>query len=194
MCIYCGTNNYRKIYENHHGPILREPGGRSYEVHHLDGNHKNNDPSNLTIVTLQEHYDIHYAQGDWHACLLMSDRMKISPEEKSRLCSIATREMFKKGDHPFLDGVMSKKIQKQRIEDGTHHMLGGKIQRSTQQRLVKEGKNNFQGKTLTSKQLAEGRHVSQIKMCCMDCRGEYHAGNFGRDHKIRCKKMSKQVT
>lgn len=194
MCIYCGTNNYRKIYENHHGPILRESNGRAYEIHHIDGNHKNNDPSNLILVTLQEHYDIHYTRGDWGACLLMSDRMKMSPSEKSEIARKNCESQLENGTHPFLDGVMSKKIQKQRVVNGTHHMLGGKIQRSTQQRLVKEGKNNFQGKTLTLRQLAEGRHVSQIKICCVDCRGEYDAGNFGRDHKIRCKKMNKQST
>lgn len=31
MCIYCGTNKYRKIYENHNGPIQREDNGRAYE-------------------------------------------------------------------------------------------------------------------------------------------------------------------
>ena len=70
MCIYCNTTNYRKIYENHYGPIPKEENGRSYEIHHLDGNHHNNDPKNLKAVRIQEHYDIHYSQGDWSACLL----------------------------------------------------------------------------------------------------------------------------
>ena len=64
MCIYCGTNKYRKIYESHNGPIPKEDNGRSYEIHHIDGNHFNNDPSNLKAVSIQEHYDIHYSQGD----------------------------------------------------------------------------------------------------------------------------------
>ena len=64
MCIYCGTNKYRKIYEHHHGLIPKEENGRTYEIHHIDGNHSNNNPSNLTAVTLQDHYDIHYSQQD----------------------------------------------------------------------------------------------------------------------------------
>ena len=82
MTIYCTTTNYRKIYENHIGVIPKEPNGRTYEIHHLDGNHSNNDPLNLKAVTLQEHYDIHYAQGDWGACMLMKlQRMDHSPDE-----------------------------------------------------------------------------------------------------------------
>ena len=41
---------YRKIYEENFGPIPKEPNGRSYEIHHIDGNHSNNDPSNLIAV------------------------------------------------------------------------------------------------------------------------------------------------
>jgi N-acetylglutamate synthase/N-acetylornithine aminotransferase len=69
MCIYCNTTNYRKIYENHHGPILKDEEGRTYEIHHIDGDHSNNDPVNLTALTLQEHYNIHYSQGDYYACV-----------------------------------------------------------------------------------------------------------------------------
>jgi hypothetical protein len=55
---------YRKIYEQNFGPIPKEPNGRTYEIHHIDGNHNNNDPTNLSAMTIQEHYDIHYSQGD----------------------------------------------------------------------------------------------------------------------------------
>ena len=51
--------DHRKIYERYNGSI---PDG--YEIHHIDGNHKNNDPKNLKAVTMQEHYNIHYQQGD----------------------------------------------------------------------------------------------------------------------------------
>jgi len=60
MTIY-NTTNYRKIYEQYYGPIPRDEQGRSYEIHHIDGNHSNNDPTNLKCVSIQEHYDIHYS-------------------------------------------------------------------------------------------------------------------------------------
>ena len=62
MSIYTG-NNYRKIYESHFGPIPKDDQERSYEIHHIDGNRKNNDPSNLQCLTIQEHYNIHFNQS-----------------------------------------------------------------------------------------------------------------------------------
>jgi hypothetical protein len=55
--------NYRKIYEKIKGPIPK-----GYEIHHIDGNHNNNDIDNLKCVSIQEHYEIHKKQGDWGAC------------------------------------------------------------------------------------------------------------------------------
>jgi len=89
MSIYKKNIYHRKIYENHYGPIPRDEYGRSYEIHHIDGNHSNNDIKNLACVSIEEHYRIHKEQGDIKACLIMSKRMKLSPEEKSRLAVIA---------------------------------------------------------------------------------------------------------
>lgn len=43
MTTYFRTNNrtYRRIYEQHYGPIPKDEQGRSYEIHHIDGNHNN---------------------------------------------------------------------------------------------------------------------------------------------------------
>jgi len=114
MCIYCGTQYHRLIYENHNGPIPVDEFGRSYEIHHIDGNHSNNNIDNLLCVTIQEHYDIHYTQGDLKACLIMSNRMLISPEEKSRLAKISnTGERNPSfGTIWINDGNTNKKIKK----------------------------------------------------------------------------------
>ena len=93
---------YRKIYKQYYGAIPKDADGRSYEIHHIDGDHENNDPKNLKAVTIQEHYDIHYAQGDWSACLMMSERMKISPEEKSRLASLHCHRMIAEGRNALM--------------------------------------------------------------------------------------------
>jgi hypothetical protein len=89
MSIYRKNVNHRKIYEDHYGLIPKDEQGRSYEIHHIDGNHENNAIDNLICVSIQEHYNIHYLQGDYKACLIMSKRMKISSEEKSRLAKIS---------------------------------------------------------------------------------------------------------
>ena len=61
MTIYlkrASTTITRKIYIKHFGNIPKDGDGRSYEIHHIDGNHSNNDPSNLRAVTIKEHYEI----------------------------------------------------------------------------------------------------------------------------------------
>jgi HNH endonuclease len=88
MSIYSSTD-HRKIYETYIGPIPKDEDGRSYEIHHIDGNHNNNELSNLLCVSIKEHYEIHKSQGDVKACLIMSQRMKLSPEEKSRLAKLS---------------------------------------------------------------------------------------------------------
>jgi hypothetical protein len=80
-------NNYRKIYEQYHITIPRDKNGRKYDIHHIDGNHDNNSPTNLVALTIEEHYDVHYSQEDWYACFLIGTRMKKSTEELSFLLS-----------------------------------------------------------------------------------------------------------
>ncbi len=139
MCNYCNTKNYRKIFTNHHGSIPLDDQGRKYDIHHIDGNHSNNDPANLKAVTLQEHYDIHYNQGDFGACRAIAMRLKLSKEEISELASKAAKARVASGNHPFLKPGFSKEVQLKRVAEGTHHMVGGELQR----RLVAEGVNPF---------------------------------------------------
>ena len=100
MCIYCTTNNYRKIYEHHHGAIPVDDLGRTYEIHHMDGDHHNNHPSNLKCVSVQEHYDIHYAQEDWGACFCIAKRLKLTKEQISELIKAHNRNQ-KGPNNPF---------------------------------------------------------------------------------------------
>ena len=54
--------NYRKLWESTYGDIPKDDKGRSYEIHHKDGNRNNNELSNLMCVSLDEHYEIHSRQ------------------------------------------------------------------------------------------------------------------------------------
>lgn len=89
MNIYTKPTYHRKIYKEHYGLIPKDVNGRSYEIHHIDGDHSNNNISNLKCVSIEEHYKIHKSQGDIKACLIMAKRMKLSPEEKTQLAKIA---------------------------------------------------------------------------------------------------------
>lgn len=96
---------YRDIYEQYIGIIPVDNDGRTFEIHHKDGDRSNNDITNLVALSIQEHYDIHYKQGDWAACLAISMRMKKTPEEISKIQSeIGRKSALKRkqnGINPF---------------------------------------------------------------------------------------------
>lgn len=122
---------YRKLYEEHYGPIPKDEEGRTYDVHHKDGDHENNDPSNLIAVPIHEHYRIHKANGDWGSCWAISLRMKLSPEEKSEISRRVANERVKNGTNPFQDRERTRKYQNEKVQNGTHHFL-----------VAKKGKDN----------------------------------------------------
>ena len=184
------TIYYRKIYEQEYGPIPKEENGRSYEIHHIDGNHSNTSLDNLKAVTLQEHYDIHYSQGDWAACLLMTDRMKISPQEKSDLAKKLNVQRVQNGTHMFTDSEWQRENQYRRVKNGNHPFVGGEMQRqatlkrsaagehqfqkkedgtSISSDRVKNGTHNFIGGEVVRRQISAGKHASQIKVECPNC-------------------------
>jgi hypothetical protein len=160
------TINYRKIYAQNYGPIGKDSEGRSLEVHHIDGNHTNNDLSNLTLVTIKEHYDIHYAQKDYVACFLMAKRMNLSPEELSALAKKNTQVLNQKrlldGTHNFLDSKSASQWNQARVEKGTHILLGGAVQQ---------------------KSIANGTHGSKIMVSCLECKKTVNIGVYARLHK-----------
>jgi hypothetical protein len=54
------TKNYRKIWEKYHKASLLS----GIHIHHIDGKHNNHNPENLLACTPEEHWQIHYNQGD----------------------------------------------------------------------------------------------------------------------------------
>jgi len=79
---------YKKIWIDENGPIPKDDDGRSYEIHHIDGDHTNNDLSNLECITIKEHYEKHYSRGDCGACRQIAWRMGTTSEELSRLTKL----------------------------------------------------------------------------------------------------------
>ena len=194
MSIYTKFN-YRKIYEYYYGSIPVDHEGRSYEIHHIDGNHSNNEPNNLKAVTIQEHYDIHYFQGDWGACQAIKMRMDLKPGEISNLC---------------------QKVQQEKVKNKTHHLLGptnnllrlannnhpsqilstcehcgktcssGPFSKFHGNNCKHNKQNNGSGKynELVAKKnfenLKKGIHPSQVKVGCIKCQENISIGNFSR--------------
>lgn len=118
--------NYRKIWENYNNQKIPE----NYDIHHIDGNHNNNDPQNLICVSLQEHLDIHYKQKDWGAVQAILLRMTYDKEAISESASKAQIDRFEKGKHNFQimtaerRSEISKKTLQKRIKENGVAFLG----------------------------------------------------------------------
>lgn len=188
MCIYCNTIHYRKIYESHYGPIPKDSNGRKYDIHHKDGNKKNNAPDNLIALTVQEHYDIHYSQGDYGACYLLSRRMKLSPEELSELARKNAAYQIAKGVHNFLGGEIARTGSRRRVAEGTHHFLDSEKARERNLVRIRNNNHHLVGGKHQQQQLANGTHPSQVKKTCEHCNRVFSSGMYGRYHGPRCKK------
>ena len=117
------TTNYRKIWEHFNGPIPKDEQGRSYEIHHIDGNHSNNHIDNLQCVSLQEHYDIHLQQNDTYACLRLSQKLKMSKQEISDLAIKTNNERWSNSQYRerLLEINNSPEIRKLRSENLKRH-------------------------------------------------------------------------
>ena len=177
--------NQRKVYKEHYGEIPVDSDGRTYEIHHIDGNHENNNPSNLKAVTIQEHYDIHYKQKDYMACYMISLRMDKTPEELSELSKKVAKERDKNGKPRFFSTPEGKEYNKKMLENKTHPLQGRneeKRQRTLKQHAegrhpmqlaLKNGTHPFSGGEVQRKNnqrlLAEGKHINQINRTCPHC-------------------------
>lgn len=122
--------NYRKIWKNHHGTIPFDDDRRTYEIHHKDGDRENNDIENLQLVTIHEHYDIHYSQGDWAACQSIAFRLNLTPEDHSNRQSELAKRRLAAGTHPFVDptirAIIDKKTgerEREKIKNGTSQLF-----------------------------------------------------------------------
>ncbi|MAG28052.1 hypothetical protein CMI47_21205 [Candidatus Pacearchaeota archaeon] len=50
-------DNYRKIYKDYYGCSDEEMFNK--DIHHIDGDRKNNNPENLSLITPEEHVELH---------------------------------------------------------------------------------------------------------------------------------------
>lgn len=103
--------NYRKIWEEFHGPIPKDSNGRSYEIHHVNGDHNDDRLENLKLVTIEEHYNIHFLQGDYAACHLIAKRMAQDPKELSKIISQLNKLRTGKAN-PFYGKTHSEETKK----------------------------------------------------------------------------------
>lgn len=184
--------NYKKIYKQHYGKVPKDEFGRSYDIHHLDGDHNNNSIENLVAVSIQEHYNIHYQNEDWGACVLIGLRMKKSPEELSKLNSLSALKRVENGTHYWKSenhALKTKQRINEAVANGTYHMLGGEVQSALQKRRSAAKEHQWNGPNSNLSMLENGTHPSQKEFICPHC-GTKGKGstNAKRWHFDNCKK------
>lgn len=202
MCIYCGTLNYRKIYEAHHGPIPKDELGRSYHIHHINGNRSDNSLKNLKCVSVEEHFAIHLSQGDYAACIRLGKILDKSAEELSRISSENQKKKVKSGTHVFLNSEvqseLGKRSFKKQKEEGTHLFLQKGYQQALAIKRVQNGTNPFlkrkDGSSVASDNMLNGtsawckkNNPNYFYVCCLNCEKEVNIPIFHRNHETNCR-------
>lgn len=122
--------NHRKVWITFNGNIPRDANNRAYEIHHIDGNHLNNDIDNLKCVTIEEHYKQHYDNGDWGACVLIAKRMNLSSSHMSDIQRGKKRPGIggvKKGTTPWNKNKSGYKINEQKRLNRIGKQSGSKL-------------------------------------------------------------------
>jgi hypothetical protein len=158
------TREYRKIYVQHHGEIPKDSQGRSYDIHHIDGDYTNNDLSNLLALSIEEHYNLHKSQRDWGAVWALAKRLRLSQAEKSAVVRNMNLARARNGTH--WSQINSK--------NGTHPFQNPKFQRK-----------------MMDKCLANGTHSSHQLWTCEKCgRTGKHMVNYRRYHGDNCGAVS----
>ena len=115
--------NYRHIWVAANGPIPVDDKGRSYEIHHINGNHKDNRLENLQCISIEEHYNIHLQQEDYGAAFRIAQRLNIPADIKSELMRKSNKVRVENGIHSFQRDDVKKKSQAtilDRVKKGTH--------------------------------------------------------------------------
>lgn len=107
-------NKHQRIWIKHYGEIPFDKNGRKFEIHHIDGNHENNNITNLKLVTIDEHFNIHHQQGDWGACTLIAKRMNLPVDFVSKIQTGKKRPGIggaPKGRIPWNKGITGYKLK-----------------------------------------------------------------------------------
>lgn len=175
------TTKHLKIWKDHFGDIPRDTDGRSYEIHHRDGNHSNNCIENLQLVTAQEHYDIHFAQGDYGACFKIATRLMMSSEERSEIARKAAQKLVAEGRHHLQNSEWQKERARKQIANGNNPFVGGEIQRRSNRERVASGKHHF---------ITKNPGKNQPLVTCPHCGKMGANAIMHRYHFDRCRSVS----
>ena len=135
--------NYRKLWEQTHGPIPKDEFGRTYDIHHIDGNRKNNSIDNLICLSLEDHYKIHLKQfegtkseKEYASLVFLSNRLNKSTDVITGWTrSDETREKIRQ--------TLKGKKRPKEVIDKVSEKLKGHVWTDEQIESRKKGLKNF---------------------------------------------------
>lgn len=173
--------NYRKIWIDHYGNIPIDEDGRTYDIHHIDGDKSNNKIENLIALAIQDHFEIHYKQGNFEACKAISMRME-NHDFKGYKLSERTRQKLsesKKGDkNPTKRKDVAEKIS--RSLTGRKKSIESEIKRIKS----REGYKHSEQTILKMKK-------PKTKLECPNCKKLGGSSQMKRWHFNNCKLLKK---
>lgn len=187
------TRTARKIWIKYNGPIPKDWEGRSYQIHHIDGDHQNDVIENFRCVSIREHYDIHWFQEDYGACFMIARDMKLTVFEMSSLAKLTSKKKIENGTHHVLTkewSLLATKTNLDRVKNGTHPTSPG----GSTWKMFQDGTHPFVGEKGSKRArehclllVKEGRHPSQKEYTCPYCGITGKGGVMNRWHFDNCK-------
>lgn len=163
--------HYRKVWEEYNKRTIP----KGYHIHHIDGNHENDDPSNLMCVSAEEHFMLHLLRGDQVALYGKfiqgasdaekkggsKSKPRWNEGDKKKNLSISLKESYKKrGGSPLKGRTVSEETRKKMSEAsvgeknamyGKTHTLEVKKKLSDIGKKLTGEKNPFYGKKHSKK-------------------------------------------
>ena len=134
--------NYRKFWEAANNTTIP----KGYHIHHIDGNHNNNDINNLVCVSAEEHHNIHLVQGD---IVALNGKFIQGASEAGKLGGTKLRPRWEEGNKKK---TLSDALKKSYTETGGSKLRGKNISDSHKKNIsikVTGEKNPMYGKTHT---------------------------------------------
>jgi hypothetical protein len=185
--------NYRKFYKSVHGAIPVDEHGRTYDIHHVDGDRSNNSIDNLVALSISDHLDVHLKQGDFQAVHAMLMRVEHTSEEISRFASAAQHRRVQEGTHHWQMPAHAERVRQSNItnlEAGTHLFQNPLIRMKTNEanlRRIADGTHPFKngvGPENSRQRVSEGVHHFQDQIVQTSNSAKTHVKNDIRVQRI----------
>lgn len=197
------SREHINVWKKYYGKIPKDSNGRSFEIHHIDGNPLNNVIENLRCISIEEHYKIHLEQKDYGGAFLIARRMNISSEEISELARNQALKQLEEGTHNFQNNknrnlyankgyVIARNTQtneivriKKEVFDIDDIFVGANANRKLKSIHTNRGNN----KNKTWKQ----KNKEQLTQKCLYCDFVGRGSHIARFHNERCKKYESGI-